>query len=79
MPTRSSSLKSFMKSYKGPNPSVVHIIPSDNTWRVKREGTLKASAVKTTKQSAISRACQMRGVDRVVVHNKDGTFKNHIK
>jgi len=68
----------FRGVYMGPNPSVVHIVPSGDNWRVRREGGLRAIAVKSNKRSAVSIAKKLKNINRIVIHRRDGTFQEHI-
>jgi hypothetical protein len=50
----------------------VHVIETNYGWAVKREGAKKASFVKNSKQSALLVANNLRSVNSIIVHNKNG-------
>ncbi len=52
----------------------VHVVPSDSGWRVVRPNANKASAVRSTKSSAVEKAKTIARNDRssVIVHRNDG-------
>jgi len=57
-----------------PKSKNVHVVPSDSGWRVVRPNANKASAVRTTKSSAVEKAKSIAKNDHssVVVHRNDG-------
>ena len=59
----------------------IHVIPQDNKWAVKSEGSSKAARVLPKKDAAISQAKRIakRGSKEVVVHRKDGTIEHWHK
>jgi len=59
----------------------IHVIPQNNKWAVKSEGSSKAARVLPKKDAAISQAKQIakRSSKDVVVHRKDGTIEHWHK
>jgi triphosphoribosyl-dephospho-CoA synthetase len=55
----------------------VHIVPSKSGWSVKKEGNLKATAVRKTKEDAVKVARTIQSADRIIVHKKDGTIQKN--
>jgi hypothetical protein len=56
------------------NPKIVHILPRRNGWAIKRETTKKAWLVTPTRDPAVSKASKIKGIEKIVVHKKDGTL-----
>lgn len=56
----------------------IHVVPSRSGWSVKMEGAKRASAVKATKNSAVTVAKKMKTSKRIIVHKKDGTIQQNI-
>jgi Uncharacterized protein conserved in bacteria (DUF2188) len=52
----------------------VHVVPSSDGWNVKREGAIRASVVKATKEDAVKAAKELKSVKRIIIHRKDGTI-----
>ena len=61
------------------NSGRVHVVPSKDGWAVKKEGAVRASVVKQTKAGAVKAANNIKSVERVVVHKKDGTIQSNSK
>jgi uncharacterized protein YdaT len=59
----------------------IHVIPQNDKWAVKSEGSSKAARVLPRKDAAISQAKQIakRSSKDVVVHRKDGTIERWHK
>jgi hypothetical protein len=76
--TRKSLKEIFQGASMKPDPSLIHITPDGNKWRVRRAGTSRAIAIKDDKKSAISVAKKVKNVSRIAIHNDNGTFKEHI-
>jgi len=57
----------------------VHVVPSKSGWSVKKEGSKRSSAVRTTKQGAVKAARSVKSAERIVIHKKDGTIQKHTK
>ena len=55
-------------------PKNVHIVHSKGEWKVRREGTLRASKVFETKRAAVDYGRKIGKEDRVelYIHNMDG-------
>jgi hypothetical protein len=87
MAARSSRSKSGGKSenkklpVKAGSGKRIHVIPQNDKWAVKSEGSSKAASVLPKKDAAISRAKQIakRSSKDVVVHRKDGTIERWHK
>jgi hypothetical protein len=75
--TASPSLAAEFRKAAASNSGRVHVVPSKSGWSVKREGNLKASAVRKTKASAITAAKSIQSADRIIVHKKDGTIQKN--
>ncbi|HEX4334110.1 MAG TPA: DUF2188 domain-containing protein [Usitatibacter sp.] len=56
----------------------VHVVPRDNGWAVKVEGSQRASSVHQTKQQAMDTGRDRARQDKVelVIHNKDGRISD---
>lgn len=56
----------------------IHIVPHDQGWAVKREGSNNIESVHTTQKDAIDAGREVSRNDEVdlVVHRQDGTFRN---
>lgn len=61
------------------NSGRIHIVPSKDGWSVKREGSKRSSAVRTTKEEAIRFAKSLNSNKRIIIHSKDGTIQKHFK
>jgi len=57
----------------------VHVVPSKDGWSVKKEGSKRSSAVKSTKTDAMKAAKQLKSSERIIVHKKDGTIQKNTK
>jgi hypothetical protein len=56
------------------NSGRIHIVEGLDGWSVKREGAIRASAVKTSKINAV-RAARMISDGKIILHKKDGTIR----
>lgn len=61
------------------NSGRVHVVPSKDGWSVKKEGAKRSSVVTSTKEGAIKAAKNVKSVERIVVHKKDGTIQRNAK
>ncbi len=61
------------------NSGRVHVVPSKDGWAVKKEGAVRASVLSSTKAGAVKAANNIKSVDRIVVHKKDGTIQSNTK
>lgn len=61
------------------NSKRVHIVPSKDGWSVKKEGSTRSSAVRSTKEDAIKAAKHLKSTERIVIHKKDGTIQKNTK
>jgi hypothetical protein len=75
--TRKAKLINKFGSASSKNKNRVHIVPSDTGWSVKREGALRSSAIRSTKEIAIKYAKKLNYAELIVVHKKDGTIQEY--
>ena len=57
---------------------VYHVVPSENAWRVEKEGTERPQAMSDDKDQAIERAREMaenEPLGQVIIHKQDGTIE----
>ncbi|MBT3635288.1 MAG: DUF2188 domain-containing protein [Candidatus Marinimicrobia bacterium] len=52
---------------------MVHIVPSNDGWSVKKEGIKRSYAVKETKKEAVKIARNIKSVESIIVHKQDGS------
>jgi len=58
---------------------VLHVVPQEENWAVKREGNERASSVNSTQKEAIDSARDLAHVgDAIVIHRADGTIRDRI-
>jgi hypothetical protein len=58
---------------------VLHVVPQDESWGVKREGNERNSSTHGTQKEAIEAARNLaREGDDIVIHRPDGTIRDHI-
>lgn len=56
-----------------------HVVPHDNDWSVKREGSERASSIHGTQKEAIDAARGLaREGDDLVIHRPDGTIRERV-
>lgn len=57
--------------------SGIHVVPSDEGWRVEREGQKRAIAVATTQAEAAKRGRKVARKDQVefMLHGRDGQIR----
>lgn len=79
MAQKASNLTEKFSKAASTNNGRVHVVPSKDGWAVKREGAKRASAVKSTKDSAVRVASNLKTVDKLIIHKKDGTIQKNIK
>jgi hypothetical protein len=60
------------------NNGRVHIVHSKDGWSVKREGSKRATVIKTTKASAVKAAKGIKSASRIIVHSKDGSIQTNM-
>lgn len=59
--------------------SVLHVVPHDENWAVKREGNERASSTHPTQKEAIDAARELaRELDDIVIHRPDGTIRERV-
>lgn len=77
--TSNTKLTEKFRKAASTNSRRVHVVPSKNGWAVKKEGTKRATVVKSTKKGALKAANNIKSAERVVVHKKDGTIQKITK
>jgi len=59
--------------------SVLHVVPHNDTWAVKREGNERASSTHATQKEAIEAARELaKELDDIVIHRADGTIRERV-
>ena len=71
-------LTSKFKKAASNRKGIVHVVPSKDGWSIKKEGSIRSSAIKSTKNSAINAAKKIKSAERVVVHKKDGSIQRNF-
>jgi len=77
---KSTAVKTAMNSYVV-SGTTVHVVPRQDGWAVKSEGTSRAAKVYKGKSAAVSRGKEIasKRSGHVVIHKKDGSFDKRIK
>jgi hypothetical protein len=73
------SLSAKLRKAASTNSNNVHIVPSRDGWSVKREGAVRSTAVRATKDEAIKAARQLKSAERIIVHNQDGSIAQNVQ
>jgi len=59
--------------------AVLHVVPNDQGWAVKREGNERASSTHDTQKDAIEAARELaKEQDDIVIHRADGTIRERV-
>jgi hypothetical protein len=59
--------------------SVLHVVPHEDAWAVKREGNERASSTHPTQKDAIEAARDLaKELDDIVIHRADGTIRERV-
>ncbi|HEY1188839.1 MAG TPA: DUF2188 domain-containing protein [Gemmata sp.] len=59
--------------------AVLHVVPHEQAWAVKREGNERASSTHNTQKDAIEAARELaKESDDIVVHRADGTIRERV-
>ena len=61
-----------------PEPAVYHVVPQEDRWAVKREGSQQATRVEDDREDAVRQASgfvRNAGAGRVVVHGDNGAIE----
>jgi len=59
--------------------AVLHVVPNDQGWAVKREGNERASSTHDTQKDAIEAARELaKELDDIVIHRADGTIRERV-
>ncbi len=74
--TTAKMTDSFRKA-ASTNSRRVHVIPTKDGWAVKKEGAIRASVVTSSRADAVKAANNIKFVERIVVHKKDGTIQSN--
>jgi hypothetical protein len=58
---------------------ILHVVPHENTWAVKREGNERASSTHETQKDAIEAARELaKERDDIIIHRADGTIRERV-
>jgi hypothetical protein len=58
---------------------VLHVVPHDQAWAVRREGNERVSSTHPTQKDAIEAARELaRELDDIVIHRPDGTIRERV-
>jgi hypothetical protein len=58
---------------------ILHVVPHDQAWAVRREGNERVSSTHPTQKEAIDAARELaKEQDDIVIHRADGTIREHI-
>src|SRR5688500_832737 len=58
---------------------VLHVVPHEQAWAVKREGNERVSSTHTTQKDAIEAARELaKERDDIVIHRADGTIRERV-
>lgn len=59
--------------------TIYHIVPKNGKWKIQKEKSSKASAVKNEKEKAVNRARELAKNDKpsqIIIHKMDGKINN---
>jgi hypothetical protein len=73
------NLSEKLRQAASSNSNSVHIVPSKAGWSVKKEGSIRSTAVRATKEEALKVARELKSAERIIVHNQDGTIAKNFK
>ena len=73
------NLSEKLRQAASTNSNSVHIVPSKDGWSVKKEGAVRSTAVRATKDEALKAARELKSAERIIVHNQDGTIAKNFK
>jgi hypothetical protein len=73
------SLSAKLRKAASTISNIVHIVPSKDGWSVKREGAVRSTAVRATKDEALKAARELKSAERIIVHNQDGTIAQNVQ
>lgn len=61
-----------------PSKKDIHVVPRDNGWATRKEGSERAGGVYPTKDAALNHGRQQARREKVelVIHRKDGTIQD---
>ncbi len=74
-----AGLVAMFRNVASTNNYRIHVVPSDDGWTVKREGTKRAYAVRESQEEALAVAKEVKSSSEVVIHRKDGSVRRSIK
>ena len=72
------ALSAKLRKAASTNSNSVHIVPSKDGWSVKREGAVRSTAVRATKDEAFKAARELKSAERIIIHNQDGTIAKNV-
>lgn len=72
-------LSKLLREAASSNSNSVHIVPSKDGWSVKKEGAIRSTAVRATKDEALKAAKELESAERIIVHNQDGSIAKIFK
>ena len=72
------ALSAKLRKAASTNSNSVHIVPSQDGWCVKREGAVRSTAVRATKDEALKAARGLKSAERIIIHNQDGTIAKNV-
>jgi hypothetical protein len=72
------ALSAKLRKAASTNSNSVHIVPSKDGWSVKREGAVRSTAVRATKDEALKAARELKTAERIIIHNQDGTIAKNV-
>lgn len=75
--TKSSTIAAKFATVSAKKSGRVHVVPNMGKWIVKKEGAIRATAIKKDKKEAEKVANNLKYVKRVIVHKKDGTIQKN--
>src|SRR3954464_12927812 len=59
--------------------SILHVVPHDHNWAVKREGNERSSSTHPTQKEAIESARELaKELDDIVIHRPDRTIRERV-
>ncbi|MFN9532154.1 MAG: DUF2188 domain-containing protein, partial [Cyanobacteriota bacterium] len=72
------ALTAKLRKAASTNSNNVHIVPSQDGWSVKREGAVRSTAVRATRDEALKAAKELKSAERIIIHNPDGTIAKNV-
>ena len=72
------ALSAKLRKDASTNSNSIHFVPSKDGWSVKREGAVRSTAVRATKDEALKAASELKSAERIIIHNQDGTIARNV-